>query len=153
MTKIEGTPPCTLTCQYLSQSVYSVALCREKNTNFCRYLDFGIWWCRQLAAIKNVDSLTLVHDNEPSATQRHQNHFCTPTPSWWNRAHNSDVQKRDEQTDRQRTLDVFSRPGGAWNPSPTKVGMAIDNLEHVLTPLKRLGSHAVLPLGGAENLG
>jgi len=37
----------------------------------------------------------------------------TPTPSWRNREHNSDVQKRgDRQTDRQKKLNVFGRPGG-----------------------------------------
>jgi len=30
--------------------------------------------------------------------------------------------KHDGQTNRQK-LNVFGRPGGGWNPSPTKLGM------------------------------
>ena len=45
------------------------------------------------------------------------------------------------QTDRQtdKKLNVFGRPGGGLNPSPTKHGMVIEDLEHVPAPLKRLG--------------
>ena len=39
-------------------------------------------------------------------------------------------------------LNVFSCPGGRWNPSPTKLGMVIEDREHVLVPLKLLGSDA-----------
>jgi len=50
----------------------------------------------------------------------------------------------DKQTDRQtdKKLNVFGRPGSWWNPSPTKLGMVIEDLEHVLPPLKHLGSDA-----------
>ena len=47
----------------------------------------------------------------------------------------SDVQKCDRQT---KKLNVFGCPGGGCNPSPTKLGMVIEDLEHVLSPLKRL---------------
>ena len=40
---------------------------------------------------------------------------------------------------RAKKLNVFGRPGGGWNPSPTKLGMVIEDLEHVLAPLKLLG--------------
>jgi len=43
----------------------------------------------------------------------------------------------DKQTDKK--LNVFGHPGGGCNPSPTKLGMVIEDLEHVLAPLKRLG--------------
>jgi len=46
---------------------------------------------------------------------------------------NSDVQNRDEQTDKQK-LNVF----GGWKPSPTKLGTVIEDLEHVLAPLELL---------------
>ena len=68
----------------------------------------------------------------------------------------SDVQKRDEQTDKQtdKKLNVFGHPGGGWNPSPTKLGMVIEDLEHILAPPKILDVQCiVLPLGDAENLG
>jgi len=42
----------------------------------------------------------------------------------------------DEKTQR------FCRPGGGRNPSPTKLGMIIEVLDHVLAPLKLLGSDA-----------
>ena len=49
----------------------------------------------------------------------------------------------DRQTDRQtKKLNVFGHPGGGLNPSPTKLCMVIEDLEHVLAPLKRLGSDA-----------
>jgi len=55
----------------------------------------------------------------------------------------SDVQKRDGQTDRQtEKLNVFGHPCGGWNPSPTKLGIVIEDLEHVLAHLKLLGSDA-----------
>ena len=65
------------------------------------------------------------------------------------------VQQRDGQTDRQtKKLNVFASPGGARSPSPTKLGMVIEDLEHVLAPLKRFViRRIVLPLGGAENWG
>jgi len=37
----------------------------------------------------------------------------------------------DRQTNRQK-LNVFGHPGGGCKPSPTKLGMVIENLEHVL---------------------
>jgi len=49
---------------------------------------------------------------------------------------NSDVQKRDGQTNRQTKNSTF------WNPSPTKLGMVIEDIEHVLAPPKFLGSDA-----------
>jgi len=42
----------------------------------------------------------------------------------------------NRQTNR---LNVFNRPGGGWNPSPTKLGMVIEDLELVLASLKLLG--------------
>ena len=75
---------------------------------------------------------------------------------------NSDIQKRDgqtnKQTDRQtdKKLNVFGHPGGGWNPSPTKLGKVIEDLEaraHSCTS-KTFGVWRIVsPLGGAENLG
>ena len=41
-------------------------------------------------------------------------------------------------TDRQKNQRFFRQPGGGRNPSHTKLGMVIEDLEHVLAPLKRL---------------
>jgi len=65
----------------------------------------------------------------------------------------------NKQTNRQRDrqtkkLNVFGHPDGGWNPSPIKLGTVIEDLEHVLSPLKRFVVWRILsPLGGAENLG
>ena len=47
----------------------------------------------------------------------------------------------DKQTNRQtdKKLNVLSHPGGVRNPSPSKLGIVIENLEHVLAPLILLG--------------
>ena len=51
-------------------------------------------------------------------------------------------------------LSVFGHPGSGWNPSPTKLGMVIEDLKHVLAPLKLLGMWRIVSsLGGAENFG
>ena len=60
-----------------------------------------------------------MHNYKPSPIQRHQNRFCTPM--LLQRFHGeigrtiSDVQKRDEQTDKEtnrqtKKLNVFGRP-------------------------------------------
>jgi len=51
----------------------------------------------------------------------------------------SDVQKRDEQTNKQTDRQKTQR---FWLPRrrvKSKLGMVIEDLEHVLVPLKRLG--------------
>jgi len=48
----------------------------------------------------------------------------------------------NRQTNKQTKLNVLGCPGGGGNPSPTKLGMVIEDLEHVLAPLKLLGSDA-----------
>jgi len=46
----------------------------------------------------------------------------------------------NRHTDRPtKKLNVFGRHGGGLNPSPTKPGTVIEDLERVLAPLKRLG--------------
>jgi len=58
----------------------------------------------------------------------------------------------DKATDRQKTLH-FCRPSDGWNLSPTKLGLVIEHLEHILDTSKTFGVWCVvLPLGGAENL-
>jgi len=57
------------------------------------------------------------------------------------------------QTDRQtdKKTQRFGRPGGGWNPSSTKLSTVIEDLEHVLAPLK-LGVWRSFAARGAENL-
>ena len=76
------------------------------------------------------------------------------------RKKNSDVQKRDvtkivtdrksvtdkkankkkKEKEKTKRLNVYRHPAGGWNPSPTKVCIKIEGLEHVLVPIKLLGS-------------
>ena len=102
---------------------------------------------------------------QTSPIQRHQNHFCIPTSSWWNRAHKlwrskAWRQKRDRKSVTEKAwrtdkkLNVVHRPGGGWNPIATKLYTVIEDLEHVLPPLKRLGVWRIVsPLWGTENVG
>jgi len=147
-------PRYTLTCQLSSRSVYSVALWRRKTQNF---VAFGLRPFVVSPIGSNLRKLnTGVMDNyKPSPIQRYQNRFCTSAPSWRNRVHklwHSRAWRTDKQTDKK--LNVFCCPSGWWNPSPTKLGTVIEDLEHVLAPIELLGiRHIVLSLGGAENLG
>ena len=50
-------------------------------------------------------------------------------------SHNFTVRERD---DRQTKKTHFGFIGDARSPSPTKLGMVIDDLKHVLPPGKRL---------------
>jgi len=93
-----------------------------------------------------------------SPIQRHQNRFCTPTPSWRDQAHNlwrSKAWWTNRQTDNKK-LNVFGHPGGGWNPSPTKLGMVIGDRgpwARSCTP-KLLEVWCTVSLQwGAENLG
>jgi len=38
-----------------------------------------------------------------------------------------------------KKLNVYGCPSGGCNPSPTKLGMVVEDLEHVLAPPKLLG--------------
>ena len=42
----------------------------------------------------------------------------------------------------KQKINVFGCPGGGRNPSPNKLRLMIEGLEHVLAPLKLLGSDA-----------
>ena len=58
--------------------------------------------------------------------------------------------KRDGPRDKQTNkFNLFGHPGGGWNLSPTKLGTVIDDLKHVLAPLKLLGSDAYVRRYGA----
>jgi len=120
------------------QNYISIGLfCRPllaKNLNFCPF------WTSAFSAVANWQQSDKVK------------HECTTTNlplfnaikivSVLQRLHGeigrtiSDVQKRDEQTDKK--LNDFGHPGGGRNPRPTKLGTVIEDREHVLAPPKRL---------------
>jgi len=114
---------------------------------------FGLWHLVMSPVVINFRKLSMVHNYKPSPIQRHQNRFCTPTPSWRNRVHKL-WRWKAWRTNRQTDKNVFGHPGGGWNTSPTKLGMVLEDVEHVLAPRKRFGVWCIVsPLGGAENLG
>jgi len=98
-------PRCTLTCQILSRSVYSVALWRRKTPIF------AVFWTSAFSGVANWQQSEKVE------------HGCTTTNlplskgikivSLLQRLHGeigrtiSDVRKRDEQTDRQTKNSTF----------------------------------------------
>jgi len=139
-------PTCN-TCQISSRSVYCVALC-GKNPEFCRF------WTSAFSAVAALDNNLRKFNTRG---QRQTNGI--KTVSVLQRLHgkiwctNSDVQKHDEQTDRHtKKLNVLGRPGGGWNPSPTKLGMVIEDLDHVVAPPTLLRVRRIVSvLGGAEN--
>ena len=124
-----------------SRSVYSVALWRQKK---CLPY-FGIFWTSAFSDVANWQQSEKVE------------HRCTTTnlplsngikiASVLQRLHGeigctiSDVQKRDEQTNRQtdKKTQRFWLPRRRVKWSPTKLGMVIEDLEHVLAPLKLWG--------------
>jgi len=84
---------------------------------FCRRLAaknpiFAVFALRHLLVSTfggNLRKFSMVHKNKLYPIQQHHNSFCTPTPSGRNRAHNCDVQKRDEQTNKQNTQRFWPR--------------------------------------------
>ena len=92
-------------CTYLP-NIVSISLfyrpLAAKTHNFCHIFDFGIQWCRQLPTV--WESWARLQNYKPSPIQWYQNRFCTPTPSWRNRAHKlwrSKAWRTDRQTDKQ----------------------------------------------------
>jgi len=136
----------TLTCQILSGSLYSVALCWRKTPIF------AVVWTSAFSVVANWQQSEKVE------------HVCTTTNlplsngikivSVLQRLHGeiertiSDVQKRDGsqkrdgQTGKQKNSTFLVIPAAGEIRAPTKLGMVIEDLEHVLALLKLLGSDA-----------
>jgi len=127
------------------RNFFSIGLfCRPllaKNPNFCRSLDFGFL---VLSPIGN--SLTKMNTSAQPQT------IPYPTVSKSFLYSNAFIAKSGAQsltfkgvTNRQtvrqtdKKLNVYGHPGGGCNASPTKLGMVIEDLEHVLAPRKLLG--------------
>jgi len=55
-------------------------------------------------------SWTWVHNYKPSPIQRYQNRFCTPTPSWRNRAQSLTFTSVTDK--RTKNINVFGHPAG-----------------------------------------
>jgi len=84
-----------------------------KKKQFLPFLPF--FWTSAFSDVANChQSQKVEHRRTTTPIQRHQNRFCTPTPSRRNRARNSEVQNRDGQTDKHtdKKLNVLGHPGG-----------------------------------------
>jgi len=70
----------------------------------------------------SLRKLNTVHNYKPSPIERYQNRFCTPTPSWRNRAYNlwrSKAWRTDRQTDRQtKKLNALAAPAAGEIRAP-----------------------------------
>jgi len=125
---------------------------------FCHIFDFGIQWCRQLAAI--WQSWARVHNYKPSPIQRCQNRFCTPTRSWRNREHKlwrPKAWRTDKQTDKQtnrRKTRRFWPPRRRVKSEPHHTWHGDRGPRARSCASKTFGVWRILsPLGSAENLG
>ena len=109
---------------------------------------FGLWHFVVSPVGSNLRNLNTRAQLQTFPYPRYQNRFCIPTPSWQNWAHNP-WRSKAWRTNRwtQKKLYGFWPPRRRVKSSPTKHGMVIEDLKHVLGPRKLLGSGAVLPLG------
>ena len=67
------------------------------------------------------ESWARVHSYKPSPIHRHQNHFCTPTPSYRNLAHNlwrSKAWRTNRQTNRQKNSTFLATPAAGEIRAP-----------------------------------
>jgi len=144
-------PRYTLTCQISSRSVYSVALCWRK-TPILPF--FGL---RHLVLSLIGNSLTKLNTGAqlqafpyPAASKS----FCTPIPSWRNRAHNlwrSKAWRTDKQTKKSQRF---------WPPRRRVTSDIHQTWHSDRGPRARSCTsktfwvwRIVSPLGGTENLG
>jgi len=88
-------PRYTLTCRISSQW-FILSPCVGEKPQFLPF--FGLRHLVLSPIGNSLTKLNTVHNYKPSPIQRHQNRFCTPTPSWQNRAHNLWRSKADKQT-------------------------------------------------------
>jgi len=140
-----------------SRSVYSIALWRRKTPIFAIF------------GLRHLVMSTVGGNSRKLNTGAQLQTFPYPAASKSFLFSNVFMAKSGEQTltfksmtDRQsvkdkkawwtdKKLNVFRHPGGGWNLSHTKLGMVIEDLEHVLAPLKRLVVWRIVsPLGALK---
>jgi len=105
-----------------------------KNPQFL--LIFELLHLMVLPVGSSLRKLNRGHHHKSSPIQRYQNCFCSPTPSWRNQVHKV-WRSKAWRTDKQTKNSMFL--AGWWNPNPTKLGIVMEDLEHVLAPHKLLG--------------
>jgi len=142
----------TFKCQISSRPVYSLALCWLKS----QFLPFFGFRHLVLSAIGNsLTKTNTVHNYKPSPIQRHQNRFCTPTPSWRNRAQNLwrwKAWRTDKQADKK--TQCFWPPRRRLKSEPHQTWHGDRGPRARSCTSKTFGIWRIVsPLGGAENLG
>ena len=139
-------------CQILSRSVYSVALWWRKKTQFLPYS--GLRHSVVSPFGSNLTKLSTDAQLQTFPYPRHQNRFCSLTSSWRNRAQSSDVQKRDEQTDKQTKTQRFWLPRRRVKSEPHQTRHGDRGPRASSDTCKTFGVRRIVsPLGDAENLG
>jgi len=133
---------------YLRNSVSIGLFCRPvaaNDPNFCHFLPFfGLQHLVMSPLGINLRKLSMGAQLRTFPYPTASKSFLYSKAFMANRAHKlwrPKAWRTDRQTDRQtdkqtKKLNVFGHPGGGWNPSPTKHGMMIEDLEHVLAPRK-----------------
>ena len=131
------------------RNVVSIGLfCRPvvaKNPNFLPF--FAVFGLRHLVMspiiVINLRKLSTGAQYKPSPIQRYQNRFCTPnafmTKSGAQTLTFRSVTHKGRQTGRQKNSTFLATPAADEIRAPPKLlGMVLEDLEHVLAPLKRL---------------
>ena len=126
-----------LTYQISSWLVYSVTLWQRKTLTFTilstlAFCGVATWWQSEKVEHRCTATNLPLPNGIKIVSVFHWHHGKIGHT-------NSDIEKHNGQTDKQsdRQTTFFCCPGG-WNPSPTKLGMVTENLEHVLAPPKLL---------------
>jgi len=145
-------PWCALTCQILSDSVFSVAPGEAKNPNL---IIFQL--CYFVAPGSAQRCRDKVHIYRHSPNQWYQSCLWILKSSW-----QSGISKvcyfkawmTNRKTNKQKWHQTFSPSGSSQYLSTNKLGMVIEEVSTLLAPLKHVCFLCIiLPPGGAENLG
>jgi len=151
-------PLSTLMCQTSSWSVYFVTL-EGENPQILQFFGLQHFLVLPIEGVETAERPTaqLKSTNLPlsngiklvSILQCIQGKIVHTIPSFTSLLFTSVM-----HTHTNKKLHVFGCPGGRWNPSHTKVGMVIEDFEHILASQKLLGIQCTVWLqGGTENSG
>ena len=139
-------PRSTRTCQISSRSVYSVVLWRRTPPNFCHILPyFGLRHSvmspvgSSLKKLNTGAQLQTFHYTTVTKSFLYSNAFMAKPGEQSLTFKSATDRQTNRQTDRQKT-QRFWPPRRRMKSEPhQKLGTVIEDLEHVLAPLKLLG--------------
>jgi len=143
-------PYILLNCPMLPSSVYSVAIYSQKSPKLCNF--------QILTSLVAPPSLLHKKSNTGAHLQTFQLSNGTKLVSQIQLLHgdmaftNSVFPTMWQTKKTNKTHGTFYSPGGVQSPSPTKLGMMIEEVRHILGGLKHVPLQlTVLPLGDVEN--